>query len=207
MKFITEDDLRMSYREAPFTEYPYQEHSRLTPGGRQFLLDRGIRIQEREQPGTMQPPEPAADIASDRTDTAVKARLALATASAVFLQIGLELLELDVLTAQEVFSLEQYLTGLLLDEEGAGRPDLPPCTGLSPDNFDEPAGSCFAINGFHARTEKGREIVRLHYLRCLLQEQEPWLAGGCKKGVNCVINRLSQMICQALGGTICQRKQ
>ena len=42
MKFITEDELRFLYRKEPFTTYEPEPGTRLTPGARQFLLDRGI---------------------------------------------------------------------------------------------------------------------------------------------------------------------
>lgn len=44
MKFITEDDLRDLYRKQPFMDYDLQPGERLTPGARQFLLDRGINL-------------------------------------------------------------------------------------------------------------------------------------------------------------------
>lgn len=42
MKFITEEDLRDLYKRQPFTNYDLQPGERLTPGARQFLVDRGI---------------------------------------------------------------------------------------------------------------------------------------------------------------------
>jgi len=202
MKFITEDDLRRMYREAPFSEYPDQEGSRLTPGGRQFLLDRGVKIGERqirlENPGR-QPPvklKPGGDTEQD-----LRVKLALQTISAVFLQAGVDLLETDILLAQEVFTLEQYLVMLIRGEELPVKPDL--MTGADPDcgNSGEHTKLSFEINGFHAQTEKGRVIVKLNYLKCLLLEQEPRLTGAVREGVNSIINRLSQMICRSLGGT------
>lgn len=44
MKFITEDDLRDLYKKEPFMDYDLQPGERLTPGARQFLLDRGINL-------------------------------------------------------------------------------------------------------------------------------------------------------------------
>ena len=43
MKFITEAELRDIYRIHPFTTYEAEPGSRLTPGARQFLADRGIK--------------------------------------------------------------------------------------------------------------------------------------------------------------------
>lgn len=44
MKYITEADLRNLYRTTPFTSYETEPGTRLTPGARQFLGDRGIRV-------------------------------------------------------------------------------------------------------------------------------------------------------------------
>lgn len=41
MRFLTEEDLRLLYRNTPFAEYHIEPGTRLTPGGRQFLNDRG----------------------------------------------------------------------------------------------------------------------------------------------------------------------
>lgn len=214
MKFITEDDLRHIYRKTPFREYAEPEGNRLTPGGRQFLLDRGVKIADRTMPGAGSRIEAVRNRGSeDRceentvSESEQKARLALNTATAAFLQAGVDLLEMDVLMARELFGMEQYLSGLLSGCGEVREPDHQACSGLTQENFDRDTGICFEVGGFHAQTEKGREIVKLHFLRCLLQEQEPWLSGSCRKGVNRIINRLSQMICRALGGTICQRKE
>ena len=44
MKFITEEDLRDLYKKQPFTDYDLKEGERLTPGARQFLVDRGCLL-------------------------------------------------------------------------------------------------------------------------------------------------------------------
>ena len=42
MKFITEDDLRILFRREPFASYDLPAQAKLTPGARQFLLDKKI---------------------------------------------------------------------------------------------------------------------------------------------------------------------
>ena len=44
MRFITEDDLRKQYKDMPVDTYSPQPGTKLTPGARQFLADRQIRI-------------------------------------------------------------------------------------------------------------------------------------------------------------------
>lgn len=49
MKFITEEDLRDLYKKQPLTDYdPAREW--LTPGARQFLVDRGVDMYDRNDP-------------------------------------------------------------------------------------------------------------------------------------------------------------
>ena len=43
-RFITEDYLKDLYRKEPFKEFKLNENEKLTPGGRQYLLDKGIKI-------------------------------------------------------------------------------------------------------------------------------------------------------------------
>ena len=50
MKFITEEDLRDLYKKQPFTDYDLKEGERLTPGARQFLVDRGVDMYDRNDP-------------------------------------------------------------------------------------------------------------------------------------------------------------
>lgn len=44
MRFITENELRDLYRQEPFTSFTLQTDERLTPGARQYLLDKGINM-------------------------------------------------------------------------------------------------------------------------------------------------------------------
>ncbi len=49
MKFITEEILRQFYDENPAFEYALESTERLTPGARQFLLDRGVNLYDKIQ--------------------------------------------------------------------------------------------------------------------------------------------------------------
>ena len=51
MKFITEDELRYLYRKEPFTTYEPEPGTRLTPGARQFLADRGVNLYDEPNMG------------------------------------------------------------------------------------------------------------------------------------------------------------
>lgn len=218
MRFLTEEDLRLLYRNSPFAEYRIESGTRLTPGGRQFLNDRGVRICGEQEvagrggmagkPGAETPGNSSAAPASAATHTAPATPhelLALRRAQSIFLNTGAELLEHSVVTAGEVFELERLLAAVTAGDF-TRLPEFPACTGISAENAGELLEDCFEVTGFHAQLEAGKEIVRLHGLRCELRCLEAELSGGRKRAVRIMINRLSQMICRAIGGTVCQRK-
>lgn len=216
MRFLTEEDLRLLYRNTPFAEYHIEPGTRLTPGGRQFLNDRGIRVcGERasarpvavgnaqaagnaQVAGPLLPAAPTSPASSHEL-------LALRRAQSIFLSTGAELLDYSVVTAGEVFELERLLASAAAGDF-TREPECSACTGISAKNAGELLEDCFEVTGFHAQLEAGKEIVRLHGLRCELRCLEAELSGGRKRAVRTIINRLSQMICRALGGTVCQRK-
>jgi ethanolamine utilization cobalamin adenosyltransferase len=204
MKFITEDDLRILFRREPFTTYDLPAETRLTPGARQFLVDKKIPISDdpmmvkrkNEKPAEKKEEAPEKEICRDRFLLKKK------TLQAQFLETGLELLNRDVLLAEQIFALERKLSDL--GKEGREVEfGFEPCTGFHKENFNKPSDDCFEITGFHAQSEKGKEIVLLHRLRCSVRE----LAAETENaGLNPFINRLSQMICLEYGGKTCQRK-
>ncbi len=204
MKFITEDDLRILFRREPFTTYDLPAGTRLTPGARQFLVDKKISISDdpmmvkrkNEKPAEKKEEAPEKEICRDRFLLKKK------TLQAQFLETGLELLNRDVLLAEQIFVLERKLSDL--GKEGREVEfGFEPCTGFHKENFNKPSDDCFEITGFHAQSEKGKEIVLLHRLRCSVRE----LAAETENaGLNPFINRLSQMICLEYGGKTCQRK-
>ena len=216
MRFLTEEDLRLLYRNTPFAEYHIEPGTRLTPGGRQFLNDRGIRVcGERasarpvavgnaqaagnaQVAGPLLPAAPTSPASSHEL-------LALRRAQSIFLSTGAELLDYSVVTAGEVFELERLLASAAAGDF-TREPECSACTGISAKNAGELLEDCFEITGFHAQLEAGKEIVRLHGLRCELRCLEAELSEGRKRAVRIIINRLSQMICRAIGGTVCQRK-
>jgi ethanolamine utilization cobalamin adenosyltransferase len=205
MKFITEDDLRILFRREPFASYDLPAQAKLTPGARQFLLDKKISFCDDPLTAKRKTTKPAEVIVETPITEPVPDRflLKLETLKAQFLEAGISLLDRDVLLAEQVFDLERKLSFV---GKGAFSEINPfePCTGFNKENQNEPYSDCFEITGFHAQSEKGREIVLLHRLRCCVRELA---AEAGEKNFNPVINRLSQMICLLYGGNACQRKK
>ena len=233
MRFITEEDLRQRFRRERFTEYEPEAGTRLTPGARQFLSDRGIRLTETEngvRPGNgqtgfgkkeagsslKQNEQPRETEAEERLQGAHPAeelpcwQLELGNLQADFLQAGLDLQREDVLVSMEIFELERNLDWLSSGEEmavGERRWEMlcPACTGIGPENCRKCLADCFEITGFHAQSPNGRVVIRLHVLRSRLRKLERELPDDRKEMAHCIINRLSQMICHGFGGKICQK--
>jgi len=205
MKFITEDDLRILFRREPFASYDLPDQAKLTPGARQFLLDKKISFCDDPLTAKRKASKPAEVVVETPITEPVPDRflLKLETLKAQFLEAGISLLDRDVLLAEQVFDLERKLS--FVGKGASGELNLfEPCTGFNKENQNEPYSDCFEITGFHAQSEKGREIVLLHRLRCCVRELA---AEAGEKNFNPVINRLSQMICLLYGGNTCQRKK
>ncbi|HCD42595.1 MAG TPA: hypothetical protein DEQ64_02425 [Lachnoclostridium sp.] len=205
MKFITEDDLRILFKKEPFTSYNLPAGTRLTPGARQFLVDKKIPISDDPMMVKRKNEKPTEknEKAQEKGICQDLFLLKKKTLQAQFLETGLELLNRDVLLAEQIFDLERKLSDLGKEGREVEFPPSP-CTGFHKDNFNQPYEDCFEITGFHAQSEKGKEILLLHRLRCSVRE----LAAETENaGLNPVINRLSQMICLEYGGKTCQRKK
>jgi len=227
MKFITEDDLRDVYKKEPFTSYDLEPETRLTPGARQFLADRGINMFDdvpliKKTEGNQLKKSPLLDKKTNWRKKKLESRMKVV--EAMFLLTEEELLKKDVCLAQSLILLGKQFSCINGAVAGNGAIEslgCQECTGITADNFSEDIGDCFEINEFHMQLEKGREILLLHTLRCELREIEPIVLELYERNqnseeenrlyeeviekVNQVINTLSQMICTAFGGKKCQR--
>lgn len=225
MKFITESDLRALYKEQPFDSYVPQTGTKITPGARQFLIDRKVkiadgmaqkRISKQKEETPLEPRAQAISIPKRR----ICCRLA--SAEAVCLTTAQQLLAKDIPIVQQIIELSGELSQIkTVLESGGVFSDFtyPGCTGIHGENSGCDLGDCFPITGFHIQLEKGQEIILLHQLRCALREmcidmlelQEQEKADDSPyqtayEQTNRIINRLSQLICTASGGKVCRRK-
>lgn len=224
MKFITEDDLRDLYKKEPFTSYEQEPGTRLTPGARQFLMDKGINMFDtdngsREKNTEIKQTETAAP---EKKCENKKLYNRMNSAEALFFLTEEELLGRDVCLAQSVINLRKQFAGMknaIKNKAPFEKLYCKECTGINNNNFSEAPEDCFEISEFHVQLEKGREIVILHRLRCALKElgdivpelyecgdNDSIQSGDIIAGLNQIINSLSQLICSAFGGKKCQRQ-
>lgn len=225
MKFITETDLRDLYKVQPFTDYDLQEGERLTPGARQFLLDRGVDLYDRN--------DPYADIGTANFGSAKEAKASPAKPlgdkkkrmflakfdllKADFLLTAKEMLDMDVCASQQLTGLYRQFAQLSEVAEGTCNvPDLVcnACTGITGENFSCNLGCCFAITEFHMQMPKGKQMLLLTKLRSEIEvfdvEAEDLIGDAnlqqqLSAKLNQIMNTLAQMICAAMGGSECQR--
>ncbi len=226
MKFITEEDLRDLYKKQPFTDYDLKPGERLTPGARQFLVDRGINMYDNETPfvSPAEKKKKALEKSQEQTQAPVaderkkkKFCSRMKRLQAVFLLTAEELLKRDICMSQQVTGLYRQFSALQSAGDGkCEAADLccSACSGIKAENFSQNLGECFEITDFHMQMQKGREMLLLHKLRCELEELEldlpdylenEALVSQISGKLNQIVNTLSQMICGALGGNECQR--
>lgn len=221
MKFITEEDLRDLYKKQPFTNYDLQPGERLTPGARQFLVDRGIDMYDRNDPFAKPPVKQEEKVPETAPKTGERKKKKycgrMKSLQALFLLTAEELLKKDILLSQQLTGLYRQFALLETAADGTCQgSDLccSPCSGITTENFSEDLGTCFGITEFHMQMEKGREMLLLARLRSELEELQADLEDFLPPGESCqqvsrrlnqIMNTLSQMICSALGGKECQR--
>ena len=222
MKFITEDDLRDLYKFKPFTEYVLDSGARITPGARQFLMDKGINIFDdtvfnKDKNEVCKPF--AALIQKPQVNENTKLISRMKSVEALFFLTEQELLSIDIYLAQSVIALGKQFTCIKnAVKNNATIEDLhfKDCSGMNKDNYSLELDECFEITEFHIQLEKSKEIVLLHRLRCSLCEmiaaiQDLYEAENSQRDyvigkINQVINSLSQLICSAYGGKKCLRQ-
>ena len=218
MKFITEADLRATYKANPFTSYTLPAEARLTPGARQYLLDLGVDMYERKKES------PIAEKLVVTTETSIRELekewllLKIKCLKPNFLLTAQDLTTLDVLLAQQVTDLGRQFCLLALYVEGKCEVAdlcLVPCAGMDEDNFGKALDECVTIDEFHLQLENGRALVLLSRLRSEValfakEIEMRALQGDCVTTLitklNQIANKLSQLICSAIGGTACKKK-
>jgi ethanolamine utilization cobalamin adenosyltransferase len=224
MKFITEEYLRDLYRKEPFNTYKLQQGQRLTPGAAQYLSDKRITMNDDDSKKNK-------DVSQDNQTETIKQEennnlnlkklcCKLKSMEAVFLVTSSEILREDIILAQNIINLGRKISNIRNVVEGKGALEsiyCKECTGMNSLNFMTELDDCFEITEFHMQLEKSGVILKMHTLRCALGElqfeiidtyknDDDGLKNRIMENTNSIINSLSQLICSAVGGKECQRK-
>ncbi|GAA0125463.1 hypothetical protein [Clostridium sp. ATCC 25772] len=240
MKFITEEYLRDLYRKEPFNTYNLQQGQRLTPGAAQYLSDKRIEINDKalkvkkkvsqnkqtesKQTESKQTESKQTEIVKQvrNSDLNLKKKLCykLKSIEAIFLVTGSEILREDIFLAQNIIILGRKISNIRNVVNGKGTLETiscKACSGMNSSNFITELDDCFEITEFHMQLKKSNVILKMHTLRCALQElqfeiveiynNDDDLKNKIIENFNSIINSLSQLICSAVGGKECQRKE
>lgn len=219
MRFITEGDLRDLYKKENFSSYAILPGTKITPGAREFLVDRKISIlghPAKEKTNVADTAEQKADRNLETIECKLKSIEALS------LHFAEELLDCDIDAARKLIELGKPISvaeRLINGENPENDFHAGACTGIDENSGFKDLEDCFKINAFHIQLKKGKGIIRFHRLRCALRElkadirslyekrEKDWIFENLNKTINEMINTLSQHICDAVGGEECQIKK
>lgn len=225
MRFITEEYLRDLFRKEPFDTYKLQQGQRLTPGATQYLSDKRIKLNDdapkaNKNVSKNNKAETKEPMVNSNLNFNKKLCLKLKSMEAVFLVTSSEILKEDIILAQNIINLGRKISNIRNVVDGKGT--LEPiycreCAGMNSLNFITELDDCFEITEFHMQLAKSNAILKMHTLRCALRElqfeiidtyknDDDGLKDSIIGNVNSIINSLSQLICSAVGGKECQRK-
>lgn len=278
IKFITEEYLRNLYREEAFDTYKLKQGQRLTPGAKEYLSDKRIKLiydssevdsndsinkkyhknsitksdvveqknSEHNKNNNTEIIEVSSteiievnstdsesnkaqtniqEVANKTSNVSIKVRkklyYKLKSVESLFLVTSNEVLKIDIILAQNIVSLSRRIGNLKKFVMGKSNFEsiiiLNECSKINSCNITDELDDCFEITEFHMQLEKGSAILKMHSLRCALQELQCEIDDIYEdindefkdkviKNINGVINLLSQLICTAVGGKECQRR-
>ncbi len=195
MKFITENDLRTQYRQFAFTDYQLEKDTRLTPGARQFLVDRRVTIiSEKEdlslfkRGGAVQREERACGDNYFDVLLHIKIRMLenlILTGAHDFLQQNNRLVQDLVRLQNKVNALHSPRTDCEKKKEGG--------TKKGERSEVEPV---FELNAFHLHLANSAEILTLHRILCAVEEFSCFLYQEKALAARCVLVRQTEEVRQ-----------
>lgn len=228
MKFITEMELRDLYRAEPFTTYVLAAHQKITPGARQFLADRKVRlVQAQDSGGTAVGMAPASAQTQtiqepQRSWCALRLRSSMEYLESLFLLAGAEFLSCeDSVLGEEVMELGACFRKVRQAEQQQTALEAIIFWEWSEEQIKGCAanlGQDFEIRECHVRLKMGKAVALLNHLRASLRELEAAIGEtywdearqACRREdlrekVNVIINILCIMMWKCLGGQKCQQ--
>lgn len=218
MKFITEMDLRDLYRTEPFATYVLQPDTKITPGARQFLVDRRVTLEQAQcRDSEIPKTHKSSQVQTQESCFSLRLRRRMDCIESLFLLIAAELLHSgDAVLSEEVMALGKYFRNVQKAERDQMAPDRLQFQGWSEEEIKKRSDSLkkyVDVDEFHVGLENGKVVAQLNYLRSSLREVEPalletyWneekqvcLRQDLIDAVNLMINLLSMMMGKCLEG-------
>lgn len=215
MHFITEAELRAKYKTQPFIDFKLPPETRLTPGARQFLLDRGVNLYDKKAKNKKDESKKNIDKAENIKIKKFIRRMKLIHADTLL--CGANIINNSLDLAQEISKISNQISNIIkfLDTNLPVQSlECKVCTGICDDTFSQDLGDCFEINEFHIQVENGKDIILLHKLRLLFREiyedlddyeLNSEMKEQIEKWLQQIINTISRLVCTAYGSKKCQR--
>ena len=218
MKFITEMELRELYKTDPFATYVLEPDTKITPGARQFLVDRRVSLVQAQYGEDKKSKTSESNQAQRRENwSTMRLRGKMDCIESLFLLIAAELLQSkDAALSEEVMALGKCFRNVRNAERQGIAPDKIQFWGWSEDEIKSRSDNLekhLNISEFHVGLKNGKEITMLNHLRASLREVEPailetyWneekqvcLREDLIGTVNRIINVLCMMMWKCLGG-------
>lgn len=191
MKFITEMELRDLYTIDPFSTYALEPGTKITPGARQFLMDRGVKLlPEQDKQGKQDKNGQTADTAfsnkvnnsrgnpvqGSRNWCVLRLRSRLEWIESLFQVMGTDLYSCgDAVLAEEVLQLGKYVCSIKNAERNQTAPDkieLWEWSETEIKNCSNNLEKYFDIQNFNGQLQQGKMMARLNHLRVSLREVE-----------------------------------
>lgn len=206
MIFMTEEELRRLYRKAPFKEYILDGNTRLTPGGRQFLLDHKISIVDSKERDFKKMQASSLETQKKDEEALLNLQIDHQLLRANFLEKARTIYDYDQLLANQVF---EWVSVLLAVEEKKGLTELPWSSNTNSEldqNIFSHQVDC-SMNKDLALAPKGREATSLnvlyHMLRRFCHQYEHVLDEEQSIVLMKMLHHISRTMMSILGGSIC----
>ncbi|ODA39610.1 cobalamin adenosyltransferase [Desulfosporosinus sp. BG] len=218
MKFITEMELRDLYKTEPFAIFVLEPDAKITPGARQFLVDRRVMLEQVQCSGGKKSNIHESNQAQVRESwCSLRLRRKMDCLESLFLLMAAELLHSgEAILSEEVMALGKYFRNVQKAEREQKAPDKLQFWGWSEEEIRERSNNLekyVDVDEFHVGLKNGKEIALLNYLRASLREVEPALLETywneekqiCSRQdlidtVNLIINILCMMMWKSSGG-------
>lgn len=230
MKFITEMELRDLYKIDPFSTYVLEPDTKITPGARQFLMDRGVKmLQEQDKQGgtavqdlSNSPIKSLVKPENERKNWCVlRLRSRLDCIGSLFQMVATDLSSCgDAVLAEEVLQLGKYVQSIKNAELHQTAPDKIELWEWSETEINNCAHNLeryFDIHNFNGQLPHGKTMAQLNYLRVSLreieiaileaywnEEQQACTREDLIEKVNIIINVLCIMMWKCQGGQKCK---
>lgn len=217
MKFITEMELRDLYKKESFATYVLEPDIKITPGARQFLVDRRVTLVPAQGSDCKKSSGGKENqvVRVQKNWSTLRLQARMESMESLFLLTAELLHSGDADLSEEVMALGKCFRNVRNAERERIAPDNFQFSGWSEEikKRSLKLGKNIDIGESHPGVSRGKEVALLNYLCASLREVEPVILEVywneekqvCSRqdlidSVNLIINVLYMLMCKCLGG-------